>query len=211
MRFQNGISKIVESFLPPLASIELEEGVFMGKLVKQEIVRQKIFVIRDKKVMLSVHLAELYGVEVRALVQAVKRNIERFPSDFMFLLTDQEVTILKSQIVISSWGGVRRENPYAFTEQGIAMLSSVLRSKKAIQMNIAIMRAFVRLRELLIEHKELVQEVKEHGKILGEHGRHITAIYQLIDELMAPPEEKPKRKIGFLVDDEKDKKKTGRS
>ncbi len=102
----------------------------------------------------------------------------------MFLLTNQEVAILKSQFVTSSWGGMRRENPYAFTEQGIAMLSSVLRSKKAIQVNIAIMRAFVKLREFLAEHKELAQQVKEHGKILGEHGRHITAIYQLIDELI---------------------------
>lgn len=169
----------------------------MDNLVVQDAVRQKIFVIRGKKVILSTHLAELYGVEVRALIQAVKRNIERFPSDFMFLPTDQEVTILKSQIVISSWGGARRENPHAFTEQGIAMLSSVLRSKKAIHVNIAIMRAFVKLREFLAEHKELAQQVKEHGKILGEHGRHITAIYQLIDELMEPPKEKPKRKVGF--------------
>ncbi|MDP3786087.1 MAG: ORF6N domain-containing protein [Candidatus Omnitrophota bacterium] len=183
----------------------------MGKLVKQEVVRQKIFVIRGKKVMLSVHLALLYGVEVRTLIQAVKRNIERLPSDFMFQLTWQETESLRSQIVtlngkeakiprsqfvILESGKNIKYLPYAFTEQGIAMLSSVLRSKKAIQVNIAIMRAFVKLREILSEHKELAQQVKEHGKILGEHGRHITAIYQVIDELMAP-REKPKRKIGF--------------
>ena len=101
-------------------------------IIPQEDIEQKIFLIRGHRVMLSITLAELYGVEVRALVQAVKRNIERFPEDFMFQLTDSESKNLKSQIVISSWGGARRANPYAFTEQGIAMLSSVLRSKRAI-------------------------------------------------------------------------------
>jgi len=187
----------------------------MGKLVEQDAVRQKIFIIRDKKVMLSMHLAELYGVEVRTLIQAVKRNIDRFPGDFMFQLTWDETRSLRSQFV--TLNGKEAKNPrsqfvilesgrnikflpYAFTELGVAMLSSVLRSEKAIKINMAIMRAFVRLREVLAENKELAHQVKEHGKILGEHGRHITAIYQLIDELMAPPEEKPKRKIGFHQD-----------
>jgi len=169
----------------------------MGKLVKPEIVRRKIFVIKGKNVMLDRDLAELYGVRPIALRQQVKRNIERFPEDFMFQVTKEEADFLVSQNVIPSRKSLGGYLPYAFTEQGIAMLSSVLRSKKAIQVNIAIMRAFVKLRELLAEHKELAQQVKEHGKILGEHGRHITTIYQLIDELMAPPEEKPKRKIGF--------------
>lgn len=172
----------------------------MGKLVEQEIVRQKIFVIRGKNVMLDRDLAELYGVRPIALRQQVKRNIERFPEDFMFQVTKEEADFLVSQNVIPSRKSLGGYLPYAFTEQGIAMLSSVLRSKKAIQVNIAIMRAFVKLRELLAEHKELAHQVKEHGKILGEHGRHITAIYQLIDELMAPPEENPKKKIGFYVD-----------
>lgn len=162
----------------------------MGNLVENDVVRQRIFIIRGHKVMLSTHLAERYGVEPKVLVQAVKRNIERFPSDFMFLLTRQEVTILKSQFVTSRWGGMRRQNPYAFTEQGIAMLSSVLRSKKAIQINIAIMRAFVKLREFLADNKELARKVEEHS-------RHISYIYKLIDELRKAPEEKPKRKIGF--------------
>ncbi len=99
--------------------------------------------------MLSTDLADLYAVEPRVLMQAVKRNRERFPADFMFQLTEQEFDRLKSQIVISSWGGLRRAYPYAFTEQGVAMLSSVLRSKRAIQMNIAIMRAFIQLREMI--------------------------------------------------------------
>lgn len=98
-----------------------------------------IFFMRGQKVMLSPHLAELYEIEPRVLVQAVKRNIKRFPGDFMFQLTDDEFQNLKSQIVISSWGGSRRANPYAFTEQGVAMLSSVLRSKRAVQVNIQIM------------------------------------------------------------------------
>ena len=121
----------------------------MKEIVVLESVESNIFMIRGNKVMLSSHLAKLYGVEPKVLIQAVKRNAERFPKDFMFLLTDQEVAILKSQIVTSSWGGRRRENPYAFTEQGIAMLSSVLNSKRAIQVNIIIMRAFVKIREIL--------------------------------------------------------------
>jgi len=116
------------------------------------IIEQRIYLIRDKKVMLSNDLAELYQVEVRTLVQAVKRNKDRFPADFMFQLNAKEFQNLKSQIVISSWGGVRRA-PYAFTEQGVAMLSSVLRSKRAIQVNVAIMRAFVKLRAIGIKRR----------------------------------------------------------
>ncbi len=114
----------------------------MKELIPQELIEQKIYLIRGHKVMLSMYLAELYGVEPRVLTQAVKRNIERFPGDFMFQLTESEYKNLKSQIVISSWGGARRSKPYAFTEQGVAMLLSVLRSRRAIQVNISIMRAF---------------------------------------------------------------------
>jgi hypothetical protein len=120
-------------------------------LVPHERIERSILLIRGHKVMLSTDLAELYQVEARVLVQAVKRNIARFPQDFMFQLTEEEFSNLKSQIVISSWGGLRRAAPYAFTEQGVAMLSSVLRSKRAIQVNIEIMRTFVRLRRLLVE------------------------------------------------------------
>src|SRR6184192_3535150 len=105
------------------------------------IVDNRILILRGQKVMLSTDLAELYGVEPRVLVQAVKRNLDRFPKDFMFQLSADEFAHLKSQIVISSWGGARRARPYAFTEQGVAMLSSVLRSKQAVHVNIAIMRA----------------------------------------------------------------------
>ena len=105
----------------------------MKEIIPQEVIEQKIFMIRSHKIMLSTYLAKLYGVETRVLVQSVKRNIERFPEDFMFQLSDKEYQNLKSQIVLSSWGGTRRDKPYAFTEQGVAMLSSVLRSKRAIQ------------------------------------------------------------------------------
>ncbi len=170
-------------------------------LIPSEIIENKIFLIRGQKVMLSMHLAELYGVEPRVLIQAVKRNIERFPRDFMFLLTRQEVMNLKSQIVTSSWGGVRRANPYAFTEQGVAMLSSVLRSKRAIQVNIAIMRAFVRLKQILATHKEVAQKLKEHDRRIDQHDKNIIAIFDIIKELIKPlpfsAPLKPKGPIGF--------------
>ena len=139
--------------------------------------------------MLSQHLANLYGVSVGALNQAVKRNAERFPEDFMFQLTQEEFDHLKSQIVISSWCGLRRALPYAFTEQGVAMLSSVLRSRRAVEVNVAIMRAFVALRRLLADNAVLAKKFDElECKVIG----HDDAIRQL----MAPPE-KPKREIGF--------------
>ena len=112
------------------------------------------------------HLAELYQVEPRVLIQAVKRNIDRFPGDFMFQLSKEEFANLKSQFVISSWGGLRRSTPYAFTEQGVAMLSSVLRSKRAIQVNIEIMRAFVKLRQILASHSELARKLESLEKKL---------------------------------------------
>jgi hypothetical protein len=168
----------------------------MKTLIPQEAIGPKIFVIRGHKVMLSTHLAELYGVEVRALIQAVKRNIERFPDDFMFQLSNSEYKNLKSQIVTSSWGGIRRANPYAFTEQGVAMLSSVLKSKRAIQVNIAIMRIFVKLRELFSTHKELAHKLTELERKIEKHDEEIKGIFEAIRQLMVIAE-KPKRKIGF--------------
>ncbi len=168
----------------------------MKDLIPQEVIERKIYMIRGHKVMLSSHLAELYGVEVRALIQAVKRNIERFPVDFMFQLNKAEYKNLKSQIVISSWGGARRAKPYAFTEQGVAMLSSILRSKRAIQVNIAIMRAFVKLRQILATHKELAHKLAELERKIEKHDTEIKAIFDAIRQLMSPPE-KPIRKIGF--------------
>lgn len=167
-----------------------------SSLTPQDVIENRIFLIRRHKVMLSPHLAELYGVEARALVQAVKRNIERFPNDFMFPLNEKEFENLKSQIVISSWGGARRAKPYAFTEQGVAMLSSVLRSKRAIQVNIAIMRAFVQLRGIISSHKELAHKLQEFEMKVAKHDVEIQAIFKVIRQLMEVPQ-KPKRKIGF--------------
>ncbi len=170
------------------------------KLVLGQIIEPKIFMIRGHKVMLSTHLAELYEVEPKVLIQAVKRNIERFPRDFVFLLTKQEVMNLKSQFVTSSWGGMRRANPYAFTEQGVAMLSSVLRSKRAIQVNIAIMRAFVKLRQILSMNKALACKLAELEHKIEKHDEDIHAIFEAIRKLMAPAPVKPKLQIGFKPD-----------
>jgi hypothetical protein len=165
--------------------------------IQRTFIEQRIFLVRGQRVILSQDLAELYEVEARVLVQAYKRNIERFPGDFAFRLTDKEFSNLKSQIVISSWGGSRRANPYAFTEQGVAMLSSVLRSKRAIQVNIAIMRVFVRLREVLSSNKELALKLGQLEMKIEKHDEEISSIFEAIRQLMAPPPEKPKRRIGF--------------
>ena len=154
-----------------------------------------IFLIRGQKVLLSTHLAELYNVEPRVLVQAVKRNIDRFPRDFMFQLSDDEFANLKSQIVTSSWGGPRRAKPYAFTEQGVAMLSSVLRSKRAVQVNIEIMRAFVRLRQLLATHTDLARKMTS---LEQKYDEQFKIVFEAIRQLMTPPA-KPRKKIGFEV------------
>ncbi|PIQ88223.1 MAG: DNA-binding protein [Candidatus Omnitrophica bacterium CG11_big_fil_rev_8_21_14_0_20_42_13] len=168
----------------------------MKAVTEKEVIAQNIFLIRGHKVMLSTHLASLYGVEARSLIQAVKRNIERFPKDFMFQLSSQEFKNLKSQIVISSWGGARRANPYAFTEQGVAMLSSVLRSRRAVQVNIAIMRTFVKLRQILSTHKQLAHKLSLLEHRIEGHDSEIHSIFETIRQLMSVPE-KPKRRIGF--------------
>ena len=166
--------------------------------MSKNIIEQRIFLIRGHRVMLSPHLAELYGVEARTLVQAFKRNVDRFPEDFAFQLSGKEYENLKSQFVISSWGGARRANPYAFTEQGIAMLSSVLRSKQAIQVNIAIIRVFVKLRRLISSHKELTNKLSQLEQKISKHDEEIQLIFKIIKQLMNPPVEKrPKRQIGF--------------
>jgi hypothetical protein len=143
--------------------------------------------------MLDKHLALLYGVETRILIQAVKRNIDRFPCDFMFQMTQEEFQSLRSQSVMSSWGG-RRYLPYVFTEQGVAMLSSVLHSKPAIQVNIEIMRAFVRLRQLTESHKELRQKLQTLEK---KYDKQFKVIFEAIHQLMMPPVQSNKRPIGF--------------
>jgi len=143
--------------------------------------------------MLSHHRAALYEVEPKVLNQAVKRNVERFPEDFMFQLSREENANLKSQIVTSSWGGARRALPYAFTEHGVAMLSSVLHSPRAIQVNIAVMRAFVNLRDMLSSHRELSRKLDAMEK---RYDIQFKAVFDAIRDLMRPPD-KPRPKIGF--------------
>jgi hypothetical protein len=165
----------------------------MTRLVPTERIDPRIFVLRGQNVMLSSDLAGLYEVEPRALIQAVKRNIERFPDDFMFQLADAEFRRLKSQIVTSSWGGIRRA-PYAFTEQGVAMLSSVLRSQRAIRVNIEIMRAFVRLRG-----PGSIDGLRQKlGALEKKYDAQFKIVFDAIRELMAPPSSAPKRSIGFI-------------
>jgi uncharacterized membrane-anchored protein YjiN (DUF445 family) len=159
-------------------------------------VERRIFVIRGHKVMVDSDLAELYRVPTKVFNQAVKRNLKRFPSDFMFRLSRKEMEILRSQIVTSSWGG-RRNLPYAFTEQGVAMLSSVLNSDRAVQVNIAIMRAFVKLREILATHRELADKIEELEKKYRQHDTKIQAVFDAIRELLQPPPVSPRRRIGF--------------
>ncbi|MCK9285896.1 MAG: ORF6N domain-containing protein [Rhodocyclaceae bacterium] len=153
-------------------------------------------------------LARLYGVETRALVQAVKRNMDRFPPDSMFQLTREEIADLRSQTVISSWGG-RRYPPYMFTEQGVAMLSSVLKSPQAITVNIEIMRIFVRLRDTLESNKELAAKLEElerktellalkHDTLAQNTRAQLKQVFDAIRELMTPPEPPKKRPIGFI-------------
>jgi hypothetical protein len=158
---------------------------------------QSMHLLRGQKVMLSQDLASLDGVTVGALTQAVKRNVNRFPKDFVFRLTAEELSNLKSQIVISSWGG-SRSRPHAFTEQGVAMLSSVLNSERAVRVNIAIMRAFVKLRETLETNRELARKFAGIEQRVGQHDSEISAIIDAIRQLMAPPA-KPRREIGFHV------------
>jgi hypothetical protein len=157
-------------------------------------IRQSIFFIRGQKVILDAHLAELYAVETRVLIQAVRRNASRFPRDFMFQLTKREFANLRSQIVISSlWGG-RRSAPYAFTEQGVAMLSSVLHSKRAIAVNVEIMRTFVELRRLVSDHVDLAQRISELEK---RYDGQFQVVFDAIRTLITP-REKPQRRIGYL-------------
>jgi len=168
-----------------------------GALALRSEIEQLILFIRGHKVILDADLAQLYGVSTKALVQAVKRNIDRFPEDFMLQLTDEELRILRSQIVTSRsgarWGG-RRYPPYAFTEQGVAMLSSALRSKRAVQANIEIMRAFVRIRALLMSHVELEAKLNTLEK---KYDAQFRVVFEAIRALMKPAAvERPR--IGFV-------------
>jgi len=161
-------------------------------------VAQAIRFVREERVLLDVDLARLYGVTTGNLNKAVRRNRDRFPADFMFQLTAEETKSLIFQFGISKGRGGRRHFPYAFTEQGVAMLSSVLNSERAVKVNIAIMRAFVKLRQTLETNRELARQFAELEKRVGKHDEEIGAILEAIRQLMAPPE-KPRREIGFHV------------
>ena len=158
------------------------------------LITELILLVRGHRVLIDRDLAALYEVETRVLLQAVKRNLDRFPPDFMFQLSDQELAILRSQFVISSWGG-RRYAPYAFTEQGVAMLSSVLNSPRAIAVNIEIVRAFVRLRQILADNADLARKLEALEK---RYDAHFKIVFDAIRELMAP---KPanRKPIGFVI------------
>ena len=159
-------------------------------------IERAIFLIRGQRVMLDKDLAILYGVSTSQLNKAVSRNPDRFPCDFMFQLTKEEHKNLMFQIGTSSWGGIRKR-ARVFPEQGVAMLSSVLRSKRAVQMNIRIIRAFVKFREFLLTHKEFAQKLIELENKIGRHDESIQNIIAAIRQMMAHPEPKPKGPIGF--------------
>jgi phage regulator Rha-like protein len=165
-------------------------------MIPAERIEQAILFLRDEKILLSTDLATLYGVSPKVLIQAVKRNIERFPPDFMFQLTVEEDRALRSQFVTlkKGRGEHRKYPPYAFTEQGVAMLSSVLRSKRAIQVNIEIIRAFVRMRHLMASHKELARKLDE---LENRYDEQFRVVFEAIRQLMEPLEEKRRGRIGF--------------
>jgi hypothetical protein len=169
------------------------------EIVPQQLIETKILIIRGKKVMIDRDLAMLYDVETRALNQAVRRNIKRFPEDFMFQLTKEEMNHWKSQIVISNREKMGlRKRPYAFTENGVAMLSSVLNSERAIQVNIQIMRTFTKIREMLVTHKELRRKIEEMEK---KYDYQFKIVFNAIKQLLEPVQ-KPKKRIGFIVNSE---------
>jgi hypothetical protein len=166
-------------------------------LVPVEIIESKIYLIRGVKVMIDKDLALLYGVKPIALRQQVKRNANRFPTDFIFQLTQEEVGNLVSQNVIPSKQSLGGYLPYVFTEHGVAMLASVLKSKRAAQVNVAIIRTFIKLRKILATHKDLILEIEKIKRTQKEHGQHIINILNVISQLLNPPPDQHKEPIGF--------------
>ena len=172
-------------------------------ILPDEMIMSKIYFIRDLKVMLDKDLSELYGVLTGNLNKAVKRNIKRFPDDFMFQLTKEEFENLKFQFGISSWGGTR-SLPYAFTEQGVAMLSGILNSDRAISVNIQIMRIFTKIRQILTDNLSVKLEIEEIKKKLENQDKNIELVFSYLDELIEKQENPPERKqIGFKQQEEK--------
>jgi hypothetical protein len=173
------------------------------QVVASQAIERRIFVVRERQVMLDEDLADLYGVETKRLIQQVKRNLKRFPADFMFQLTSAEAEVLRSQIATSNEGrGGRRYAPYVFTEQGVAMLSGVLRSDRAITVNVEIMRAFVELRRVAGSFRELQERIdqmeRDIGARLSEHDEQLRQIFEALRQLIAPPP-RAKRPVGFRV------------
>ena len=172
-----------------------------NSLIPDERIVDKIYLISDQKVMLDRDLAKLYGVETKRLKEAVKRNLFRFPEDFMFELTENENSNLRSQIATSSWGG-SRYLPMAFTEHGVLMLSSVLNSKKAISLNIQIMRIFARIRQMLTDTLSLKLEIQEIREKIQNQDKNIELVFNYLDELITKQEDQtPRKRIGFKTDD----------
>ena len=168
------------------------------ELIPPESIISRVLIIRGQKVILDKTIAMLYGIETRVLKQAVKRNLKRFPADFMIILKKEEINLLVSQNVIPSKSYLGGAKPFAFTEQGIAMLSSVLNSDRAIEINILIMRAFVKLRDILSTNKKVSEKLKELEDKLQNHDERIIRIIEIINGLITQPDS-PKRKIGFEV------------
>ena len=173
-------------------------------LIPDELILNKIYHIREQKVMLDMDLAELYGVETKQLKRAVRRNISRFPPDFMFELSRDELEILRSQFGTSSWGGLRY-SPMAFSEQGIAMLSSILNSDRAILVNIRIIRIFVKMREVLLNQKDIFAQLKEIAEKVENHDENIHLIFEYLGQLeqakQLKEEQANRKRIVFLQDD----------
>jgi len=172
-------------------------------MITDELVITRIYLVRGKKIMLDRDLSELYQVETRILNQAVRRNTDRFPKDFMFQLTEQEWQSLRSQIVILEKGRGKYSKflPYAFTEQGVAMLSSLLNSETAIRVNIQIIRVFTKMRELLLTHKDILLQLEKIERKLTGHDEDIQLIFQYLKQLLNPPQQ-PRRRIGFKTTDQ---------
>ncbi|MEK7645047.1 MAG: ORF6N domain-containing protein [Patescibacteria group bacterium] len=172
----------------------------MEKDAIQNVVEHKIYIIRGQRVMVDFDLAEIYGIPTKSLNLAVRRNIQRFPEDFMFQLTKDESQSLRFQIETSKIGrGGSRYLPYVFTEHGVAMLSAVLKSQRAVQMSIFIVRAFIKMREVLATHTDLAHKIEEIERKQKEHGDQLSSVYSVVKRLINPPEG-PKKKIGFEVD-----------
>lgn len=169
------------------------------ELIAAPMIEKRIFGVRERQVMLDQDLADLYGVETKRLIEQVKRNLERFPQDFMFQLNKEEAAALRSQLATSNTGrGGRRYAPYVFTEQGVAMLSSVLRSKRAIAVNIEIMRAFVEMRRIASSYAVIEERLEEIERGVGEHDKQLEQIFTALRQMIAPPPQS-KHPIGFRV------------